>query len=49
MIVNTLFLAVLPQKANYCEFYKKSLKLIFWYIFESLLNQSRNICYFSIL
>ena len=45
MIVNTLFLAILAKKA---QFYEKSLKLIFWYKFESLLNQNVNIRNFSI-
>ena len=38
------FLVVLSKKA---QFYKKSFKLSFWYILESLQNQNENVHYFS--
>jgi len=40
MIVNTLFLVILSKKG---QFHEKSNRLIFWYRFESLWNQTVNI------
>jgi len=39
------FLVILTKKG---QFYEKSFKLIFWYIFESLQNQNKNIYIFLI-